>query len=74
MEKKISIFAFVALKMIRWYKNKLSRYAGVECLFTPTCSEYAELAIKKYGFFKGIVMGFKRIKRCVPGSGGEDYP
>ncbi len=36
------------------------------CRFTPTCSEYTKQAILKYGSIKGLKLGLKRIKRCVP--------
>lgn len=37
------------------------------CRFTPTCSEYMIIAIKRFGVIKGIKMGLKRISRCRPG-------
>ncbi len=43
------------------------------CRFTPTCSNYMIEAIKKYGTFKGIHLGIKRILRCHPkGKSGYD--
>ncbi len=36
------------------------------CRFTPTCSEYMKEAIIKYGTFKGIKLGIKRLIRCHP--------
>ena len=42
------------------------------CRFTPTCSEYAIIALKKYGFFKGWFLAIKRIIRCNP-FGGDGY-
>jgi len=36
------------------------------CVFIPTCSEYTKESILKYGLFKGIFMGIKRISRCHP--------
>jgi len=36
------------------------------CRFTPTCSEYTKIAIEKYGAFKGLKLGIKRILRCHP--------
>ncbi|MFW6210994.1 MAG: membrane protein insertion efficiency factor YidD [bacterium] len=72
--KKESFMSKAAIRIIHWYKRNMSSKTGMECLFTPTCSEYTELAIKKYGFLKGVFMGLGRIRRCCPGSGGEDYP
>jgi len=43
------------------------------CRFTPTCSEYAILAIEKYGIIRGSLLGIKRILKCHPFSkGGAD--
>jgi len=43
------------------------------CKFKPTCSEYGQQAIKKYGLMKGGVKTSWRILRCNPWSkGGED--
>jgi putative membrane protein insertion efficiency factor len=40
--------------------------AGSGCRFTPTCSEYAEQAIKIHGPFSGSLMAIRRICRCHP--------
>ncbi len=45
-----------------------------QCRFTPTCSTYMIMAIKKYGLIIGIIKGIRRITRCHPPNGGEDYP
>ena len=43
------------------------------CRFTPTCSNYMIEALKKYGTFKGLYLGIKRILRCHPkGKSGYD--
>lgn len=42
------------------------------CRYTPTCSEYMKIAIKKHGTFKGLKLGIKRILRCNP-KGGFGY-
>lgn len=46
------------------------------CRYTPTCSEYAVLALKKYGPAKGLYLAVKRIFRCHPwgGSGYDPVP
>ena len=44
------------------------------CRFEPTCSTYMIMAIKKYGLFRGLYKGIKRILRCKPPNGGIDYP
>ena len=46
---------------------------GVRCRFEPSCSEYGEEAVRKFGILKGGIMAGARICRCHPMSqGGED--
>ena len=48
---------------------------GGYCKFTPTCSEYMKLSLKKHGLIKGMFKGIWRIMRCNPwGKGGMDLP
>ena len=56
----------VVLKLLIWYKKYISR--GENCRFIPTCSEYTYQAVEKYGTIKGLVLGFKRVLKCRPGS------
>lgn len=59
---------------IRFYQKSISPYKGGSCCrFTPTCSEYAIEAIKKYGAVKGMYKAIKRILKCHPfHKGGYD--
>ena len=45
-----------------------------ECRFHPTCSTYMILSIQKYGIIVGVIKGIRRIIRCKPPNGGEDWP
>jgi putative membrane protein insertion efficiency factor len=39
----------------------------------PTCSAYTKEALEKYGLFKGLWLGIKRISKCHPwGKSGYD--
>ncbi|MCH5185715.1 MAG: membrane protein insertion efficiency factor YidD [Oscillospiraceae bacterium] len=61
MLKKILIF------LIKFYRYCISPYKGTACCrFIPTCSEYALLAVEKYGAFKGSYLALKRILKCHP--------
>ena len=44
----------------------LNRKAGVRCRFKPTCSHYAEGAIRKYGGWTGSWKAGWRVLRCGP--------
>lgn len=36
------------------------------CRFYPTCSEYAKIAIYRFGLIKSIFLIIKRILKCHP--------
>ena len=72
------ITMFFSLKhALIWLVRVYQRYAKSEtrlrCCFVPSCSEYAVLAIQKYGAFLGGMMSVYRLLRCTP-PGGTDYP
>lgn len=54
------------IALIRGYRLILSPWLGNQCRFFPTCSVYAEEAVRVHGGLKGIGMGLKRIARCHP--------
>lgn len=56
----------ILLCLIRIYQKYLSPILGKNCRFYPTCSQYTYEAIQKYGCFKGIFLGIKRIVKCHP--------
>ena len=71
MPNNPSFCARAAIAMVRWYQRKISPIIGGRnaCRFIPSCSEYTAQAISKYGVFRGVCMGIKRILRCRPGGG-----
>jgi putative membrane protein insertion efficiency factor len=67
------VLKYFFLFLIKIYQYLLSPLFGASCRFTPTCSEYGILAIKKYGALKGGWLTLKRIGRCNPwGKHGHD--
>jgi len=71
-----SAIAKAMLGVIWFYRHYISPLLPPVCRYTPTCSQYAVEAIKKYGPFKGGWLAFKRIMRCTPwgGSGYDPVP
>lgn len=63
-----------AMKLIRFYQREISPMKGrPTCRFVPTCSEYARVAIERFGVLKGSRLAAKRLVRCGPWSkGGYD--
>ncbi|MDD3157424.1 MAG: membrane protein insertion efficiency factor YidD [Anaeromusa sp.] len=51
---------------IVFYRNFLSPLKPPTCRFMPTCSEYAYLAIEKYGVVRGTWLAVKRLAKCHP--------
>jgi hypothetical protein len=46
------------------------------CVYTPSCSVYGELVVRRYGGYRGGWLALKRIFRCSPWAEkpGEDWP
>ena len=63
-----------AVTAIRIYRIAISPYTGPVCRYTPSCSHYAEEALKRYGPFRGSVKAFARLLRCHPFSAGGSDP
>ena len=66
----------VLLFLIRLYQKYLSPGLPRRCRFSPTCSQYALEALRKYGPLKGLWLTVRRLSRCHPwgGSGYDPVP
>jgi putative membrane protein insertion efficiency factor len=68
------------ISVLKVYKRHISpifeNLFGKACRFTPSCSQYTIEALEKFGFTKGISLGFKRFLKCHPwgGSGWDPIP
>ena len=54
------------LLMLRFYKLAISPFLGQNCRFYPTCSSYAELAIRRHGAVRGCILTGRRLCKCHP--------
>jgi len=59
--------------LIKLYKYTLSPWVGFHCRHLPTCSQYADEAIDRFGLWAGGWMLAARLARCHPfGTSGLD--
>lgn len=64
-----------AIGCIRLYQHYAPENIRRRCLFKPTCSEYAILAIEKYGLIIGLIKAYIRLfKKCRGNIYQIDYP
>jgi len=57
---------WLMLWLVRIYRYAISPFLGNNCRYYPSCACYTEEAIEKYGAWRGLWMGLKRIARCHP--------
>lgn len=63
----------VMLYLIRGYRYLISPLLGNHCRYYPSCSSYAETAVRHYGALRGGWMALRRLARCHPfHAGGID--
>jgi len=63
------------LLLIRGYRVSLGRMMAGRCRFYPSCSEYAETAVRDLGATRGGALAVWRVLRCSPLTrGGIDHP
>ena len=54
------------LLLIEFYRKFISPLKPPSCRYIPTCSEYAMIAVERYGARRGVWLALKRILRCHP--------
>jgi uncharacterized protein len=60
--------------LIKVYRYSLSPLVGYDCRHLPTCSDYGDQAIERYGLWAGGWMTLARLLRCQPfGTSGLDF-
>ncbi len=64
---------WAVLSALRMYKRFLSPMFLPACRYVPSCSEYAQEAIERYGALRGSLKAAWRVLRCHPfAQGGFD--
>ena len=72
----MKIFSNTLIIFIKFYQLIVSPLLGNNCRYLPTCSEYFIDSLEEFGFFKGCILGTKRILSCHPIKvlgGGEGF-
>ena len=57
---------YVFLSILKAYKVVISPLLPPACRFVPTCSEYAQEAVSRYGALRGGWLSMRRLARCHP--------
>ena len=66
------IWLYLIVRAIRLYQKRISKELGNRCVFDPSCSHYSEMAFRKKGLLKGVILTIRRLYRCRPKNGGID--
>jgi putative membrane protein insertion efficiency factor len=65
----------LAIAIIKGYKRSVSSRTSSRCVFEPSCSTYAILAIERNGVGRGLAETIGRLRRCrAENLGVVDYP
>ena len=54
------------VKLLKGYQLAISPLLPPACRFTPTCSQYAVDAVRKYGALRGCYLALRRLLKCHP--------
>ena len=60
------ILAWPLILLVRFYQGALSPLLPGACRYTPSCSEYGMLALRRHGAFRGGWLTLKRFLSCHP--------
>lgn len=62
--------SWALLALVRLYRAVLSpvlhALVGPRCRFEPTCSAYAEEAVRRHGAVRGMWLAVRRLLHCHP--------
>jgi putative component of membrane protein insertase Oxa1/YidC/SpoIIIJ protein YidD len=74
----------ISAAVIRWFNSAYQasflrgrlKARGNTCVYLPTCTEYAQRAVLKYGLIGGLALTGDRFRRCAEGGSGSyiDFP
>jgi putative membrane protein insertion efficiency factor len=59
----------VLIKIVQWYQAAISPLLGAQCLYTPTCSQYAVETLEEKPIWKALPKITARVLSCNPING-----
>lgn len=63
----------VIVAAVRGYQLLISPWLPTACRYNPSCSEYALIAVRRHGAWRGSLLAGRRLLRCRPfGAHGYD--
>ncbi|MBI4577997.1 MAG: membrane protein insertion efficiency factor YidD [Planctomycetes bacterium] len=65
---------WLGLALLDLYRLLVSPRLQARCGFTPSCSQYASLAVERHGLVVGWFRAADRLMRCNPFRDPGDYP
>ncbi len=65
-ERVRGVLKEVVLVLIHLYQHTFSILLGPCCRFTPSCSVYAFLSIRRFGVMEGAWLTLRRLVKCHP--------
>ena len=68
------ILALPVLALLWVYRRLISPALPQACRYYPSCSQYAQEAVRVHGAAKGSWLALRRLLRCHPwAAGGPDF-
>lgn len=61
-----NFFNLVLRNVLQAYRFLVSPFLGANCRFYPSCSEYSNEAIRRFGLLQGGLKTMLRLLRCHP--------
>lgn len=71
-----SLLAWPLIGLVQLYRYAISPLLPGSCRYTPTCSEYGLIALRRHGALRGGWLTLKRFLSCHPwgGQGHDPVP
>ena len=60
--------------LVKFYQRCISPFTPASCRYTPTCSQYALEALRKYGPLKERGLRSKDSRAVIPGAAADTTP